>query len=191
MRNGLSGATKNRRCRRGALAAVFTFVCALPAMADGSLEYAVKGAYLYKFLPFVTWPASAFAAPNSPIAICIVGHDPFGGALDKAVAEQRIDAHPMTVQRIAIGGDLSSCQVVFLGIDDPRIEADTAHALDGKPVLTVTDSKAAQPGVIGFVVEQNHVRFDIDDAAAARDGLVISSKLLGLARTVKPRKAAP
>jgi hypothetical protein len=35
------------------------------------------------------------------------------------------------------------------------------------------------------------VRFDIDDAAAAKDGLSISSKLLDLARKVKPRKAAP
>ena len=59
------------------------------------------------------------------------------------------------------------------------------------PMLTVTDSNAPKPGVIAFVVEHNHVRFDIDDAAAARDGLVISSKLLGLARNVKPRKAAP
>lgn len=42
-------------------------------------------------------------------------------------------------------------------------------------------------GVISFVIEANHVRFDIDDAEAGQDGLVISSKLLGLAHAVRQR----
>jgi hypothetical protein len=37
------------------------------------------------------------------------------------------------------------------------------------------------------VDDENHVRFDIDDRAASADGLVISSKLLSLATSVKPR----
>jgi hypothetical protein len=41
--------------------------------------------------------------------------------------------------------------------------------------------------VISFVVASNRVRFDIDDALASQGGLIISSKLLGLARTVKQR----
>ena len=39
--------------------------------------------------------------------------------------------------------------------------------------------------MISFVIEDNHVRFDIDDAMAAEGGLAISSKLLGLAHAVK------
>lgn len=157
---------------------------------DNSVEYAVKGAYLYKMLPFVDWPASALSAPNSPIAICIVGLDPFGGALDKAVAGQQIGPHPVSVRRNAAPGD-ASCQIAFVDPADPQTESDALHAFDGKPVLTVTDSRAPVPGMFAFVVEQNHVRFDIDDAAAAKVGLSISSKLLDLARNVKSRKAAP
>ncbi|HWA29979.1 MAG TPA: YfiR family protein [Rhizomicrobium sp.] len=172
--------------------ALFAILAGGPdAHAQGSLEYAVKGAFLYKFLPFVEWPPSVFPAPNSPIAICILGNDPFGPALDKVVSEQRIAGHPLALHHLPVGADAASCQAVFIGISDPRIEADAVHALDGKPVLTITDSGAADGGVISFVVEQNHVRFDIDDAAAAHDGLVISSKLLDLARKVTPRKAAP
>ena len=161
------------------------------ARADGSVEYAVKGTFLYKFLPFVQWPASAFAAPNSPITICILGRDPFGSALDKAVADQVVETHLVVVKRGATLSDLPACQAVFVSLANPEAQADAVHAFDGKPVLTVTDSTASPAGVIGFVVEQNHVRFDIDDALAARDGLTISSKLLTLARKVTPRKAGP
>jgi hypothetical protein len=169
-------------------------VLALPALAfsavqagaDGSLEYAVKGAYLYKMLPFVDWPPTVFSAPNSPITICILGHDPFGGALDKAVADQRIGQRSIAVRRNIAPGD-TSCQAVFIDRDN----ADAEQTFDGRPVLTVTDSGAAAHGVVSFVVEQNHVRFDIDDALAAKDGLAISSKLLDLARKVTPRKVTP
>ena len=37
------------------------------------------------------------------------------------------------------------------------------------------------------MIEDNHVRFEINDAAAASNGLVISSKLLSLAVVVTPR----
>jgi hypothetical protein len=59
--------------------------------------------------------------------------------------------------------------------------------MKGKPVVTVTDSGLKTHGVISFLIESNHVRFDIDDAAAAQSGLVISSKLLGLAHAVRQR----
>jgi hypothetical protein len=173
-----------------ALAALFCAFAATDAIADGSVEYAVKGAYLYKMLPFVDWPQTVFPAPGSPITICIVGRDPFGGALDKAVATQHVEGRPVVVHRDVAPGD-TSCQAAFVDIDDANTQAEAIHAFDGRPVLTVTDSGAAAQGVVGFVIEQNHVRFDIDDAAAARDGLSISSKLLNLARKVKPRKAAP
>jgi hypothetical protein len=42
-------------------------------------------------------------------------------------------------------------------------------------------------GIIEFVIENNRVRFNIDDQAAAANGLVISSQLLNLARNVRVR----
>jgi YfiR/HmsC-like len=164
-------------------------LCASGATAqDTSIEYGVKGAYLYKFLPFVGWPAAALSSPNAPLTICILGHDPFGTVLDKAVADQHVEARAIAVRRVEAVD--ANCQVVFVGITDPQAEGAALQALQGKPVLTVTDSGAPVPGIIAFVIEANHVRFDIDDAAAARNGLTISSKLLSLARAVKPRSGA-
>ncbi len=50
--------------------------------------------------------------------------------------------------------------------------------------MTVTDSNPAAHGIISFVIVANHVRFDIDEAAAEAAGIQISSKLLGLAHAV-------
>jgi hypothetical protein len=153
------------------------------ARADESLEYAVKAAYLTKFIPFITWPDAALPAPNSPVAVCVLGDDPFGGKLEQAAASAKFGEHPVTVKKLASPD--ATCQIAFLGTG-----AEAAlDALRGKPVVTVTDSSQKIHGVFSFVLVENHVRFDVDDALAAQDGLQISSKLLSLAHAVKPRSA--
>ena len=59
-------------------------------------------------------------------------------------------------------------------------------AIRGQPVLTVSDQGLRSPGaVIRFVLRQGRVRFAIDELAARSSGLMISSKLLNLAASVR------
>ncbi len=154
------------------------------AEAQSSLEYQVKAAYLTKFVPFIDWPDGVFASPSAPVTICILGTDPFGAIIDKAAGTDA--GRPLSIRRIASAGAADGCQIVYDG--DPA--AGSLDALDGKPVITVTDATAPVHGVISFVMLDNHVRFDIDDAQAAKSGIRISSKLLELAHSVTRRSAS-
>lgn len=165
-------------------------LCAAQAAQAESLEYAVKAAYLTKFIPFMQWPETAFAAPGAPFNICVMGEDPFGPSLAKAVAGQKIGNHALAVRQAAALDAVADCQILFFGAGDPQTIADAVDAVKDKPVLTITDSGTRMRGIIGFAVIDNHVRFDIDDDAAQAAGIQISSKLLDLARNVK-RKGAP
>lgn len=159
------------------LAALVAIPTAFSARADPTIEYAVKAAYLTKFVPFITWPES----PN--FSICVMGDDPFAGKLETAAANTKVGERPVTVRHV-VAPD-TTCQILFLS--DPVSSAATLDTLRAKPVVTVTDSGVKEHGIISFVIADNHVRFDIDDAAAAQAGITISSKLLGLARSVKQR----
>ena len=59
-------------------------------------------------------------------------------------------------------------------------------AVRGRQTLTVGEGKLVDGLVIAFVRDQDRVRFDINRAAAAKQNLSISSRLLGLARRVDP-----
>ena len=168
-------------------AALLGLMIATGARAEVLPEEAVKAAYIPKFIPFISWPDSVFTMPDAPVTICVVGTDPFGGKLEQAASEIRSGEHPIAVRYLE-GLDASvSCQLVFLAKKNEAAAEEALDALKGKPVVTVTDSGLKTHGVISFLIEANHVRFDIDDAAAAQGGLVISSKLLGLAHAVKQR----
>jgi hypothetical protein len=156
----------------------------------GSLEYPVKAAYLPKFAPFVDWPERAFDGPGSPYVICIQGPDPFGALLDQAVRGQKAGARGFLVKRIAGSARDEHCQMLYIGLQDPAEAAEALAAARGAPILTVTDGarQSAARGVIHFTLKDNRVRFDIDDQAAADNGLTVSSKLMSLALNVRRRR---
>jgi hypothetical protein len=74
--------------------------------------------------------------------------------------------------------------VVYLGNNGTMPATFTAP---GSAVLTVGegDDFIHQGGVIAFVVDDRHVRFDINLKAATNAGLKLSSKLLSVARFVE------
>lgn len=155
--------------------------------AEMSIEYAVKAAYLTKFIPFISWPEPAFSGAGAPVTICVLGGNPFGSQLEKAAGTSRLAERAIAVRYLAGPDPDASCHLLFIGRGDPTMMDGTLDAMRGRPVVTVTDSGARSRGVIAFVVANNSVRFDIDDSLAAEGGLSISSKLLSLARTVKQR----
>ncbi len=179
-----------RIVRVGVLAAMALALAASPVLAQGNpLEDAVKATYLYKFAPFVEWPASAFESETSPLVICIAGPDPFGAALDQAVAGQHAGQHPITVRRLDKADHAPLCHILYAAPAKGQSAADLLRAAHGA-VLTVTDEAGdtAARGIVNFVVQNGHVRFQIDDETAGQSGIKISSKLLSLALSVRSRR---
>ncbi|HJP99485.1 MAG TPA: YfiR family protein [Rhodanobacteraceae bacterium] len=152
-----------------------------------SLEYAVKATYLYKMAPFVNWPPHTFTSPDAPFEICVLGRDPFQGFLERQVAGRGLGSHPFKVRQLDGTTSGADCQIVFIGYSGPGEIREALRAFDGKPVLTVTDSGAVDSSgsIVQFVMDSGHVRFEVDNAAAERNHLEISSKLLSLALAVK------
>lgn len=164
-------------------------VAMLPPAQAQTPEDQVKAAYLTKFVPFIDWPETALASPAAPITICVLGADPFGDSLDKAASTAKVGEHAIVIRRMAEPDPDASCHLLFIGGIDPAVAEAALDAAKGRAVVTVTDNDMLPHGVIAFVTEQKQVRFDIDDALASQAGVSISSKLLGLARSVKQRSA--
>ena len=171
-------------------AAVILLACA-PAAAQTlaerqSLEYPIKANYLVRFAAFVQWPPPSFASAQSPVVICVLGADPFGSSLDRAAAAHSAGGRPLVAKRIGKVDARSGCHIVYLGKSKEQSQSEALKALAGTPTLTVTDFGGPR-GVIHFAVVGNRVKFHIDDRAASRGGMTISSRLLSLAISVRQR----
>jgi hypothetical protein len=147
-------------------------------------EYQVKAVFLLNFTKFVEWPAASFASPDSPLAICVMGDDPFGRMLDQVLAGEVAQGRRLAAQRIKGLPAPKTCQVLFVA--KPDREAMKGIAELGPGVLTVGEGEAflRGGGMIAFVIENRRVRFGINESATTNSGLVVSSKLLNIARSV-------
>ena len=170
---------------------VAALAAGVSAPAHAASEYAVKAAHLYKFAAFVEWPRASFPQADSPLNLCIVGFDPFGDYLDRAVAGQHIGERPIVARRLARAHHDADCHIAYVAGSRTESVAEGLAALKGSPTLTITDqAMGSARGAIHFVVKDRRVRFHIDDEAANQNGLSISSKLLRLALSVRSRKDA-
>jgi hypothetical protein len=163
---------------------VIAFATLHPARPqEPSLEYAVEATYLHKFAPYVEWPNPAAEFPGGAFTVCVVGKDPLDGLLDRSVNGQAVAGRPITVRRFAGVTGNPGCAVMYVTGSQAQPIAGTLAAVRGAPVLTVTDGATdpAVKGIINFVIQDDRVRFEIDDRTAAANGLTISSKLLSLA----------
>lgn len=162
------------------------------AQADSRAEeYNVKAAFLFHFAQFVEWPGGAFQNTVSPLVYCTIGEDPFQGALEVTLNGKVIGSHSLQVRHLKEASEAQGCHVVFLGKVKRRVPEELA-ILQGNPILTVgeTEQFVKDSGMIGFCMEENKIRFNINLEAAEKANLKISARLLMLAKTVigKPKR---
>ena len=158
--------------------------------SSDSSEYLIKAGFIFNFAKFVEWPTSAFAQPDSPIVIGILGTDPFGTIIDQIVQNKKIGARGFVVKRLKWGNDvreLRDCKILFVSASEKAHIDEVVQIVKGQPILTVgeTPGFAERGGIIRFVLEDNRVRFEVNVEAAHQAELTISSRLLTLARIVQ------
>lgn len=160
------------------------------AQNAGFSEYQVKAAFLYNFGKFVEWPANDFDSTNAPLVIGVYGKNPFGNDIAVVVQGRNIDGHPVVTRQVSLD-TLKSCQILFISRSEQKNINNILRNLDGAAVLTVTENmNPFDSGVmINFILQDDRIRFEINNTAAEKVGLKLSSKLLMLAtKTTMLRK---
>ena len=183
------------------------------AAADGGLdtERQLKAAFIYNFIKFVEWPDEKTVDEDTPITIGIIGSQGFIEAFEpfkeKKLKNRRVqikylsgyeqfeDSSPFNLkqqqQRIET---LRACDVVLLcecNVAKIKSFSTIIDVLDNAPVLTVGEREGflEDGGMINFLTVGKKVRFEINNDAAKRAKLRISSHLLRLAKRVVSEKS--
>lgn len=167
------------RVLAGVLVAVLGFntssVCAAPLDE-------LKAAYLLNFAKFTTWPPDQFAAGNSPVVFCGVANEPVMDAM-RALGERRVDNRVVRIRTLKDPRDNAGCHVLYSGQQTQPVSAHP-DALRRRGLLLVGDAGnfLQQGGTISYFLQQGKLRFEISLENARAVDLVLSARLLSLAR---------
>jgi len=170
------------------MAAAMTVTMATAQTVD---EYQVKAAFVFNFAKFIEWPAQAFQTPKDPVAVCVLGHNPFGNALEEVIHGKSIEGRSLLYRQVSDAESANTCQILFVALSECKRFRTMHGNLKPLGILSVGEAEgfANDGGVINFKLEEGRVRFEINLDAAERQQLHISSKLLSLAQIVKTEKS--
>jgi hypothetical protein len=162
----------------------------LLGQSPATLEYQVKAAYLLNFANFTEWlPASGSEGAEETFHICITGGNSFGGALRDTLKGETVAGRPVILDQIDRAEDTRRCHVLFVSGKTVLNPSQWLLAVEKLPVLTVGESESflRRGGMVAFIIDQGHVRFDVNRRVAEAHGLKFSPRLLRIARTVIER----
>ena len=155
-----------------------------------SIEYDVKAAFVLNFTRYVEWPPTRRTAP---FHLCVLRDNPFSGRLRAVVAGESWEEGPLDVVTVPDMRQAADCHLLYVPASADGVFAAGRALLNARPVLTVGEHERFldHEGMIRLFLEQNKVRFSINQRSAAAAGLQISSRLLRLARTVVGTTGTP
>jgi hypothetical protein len=166
-------------------------------------EYQVKAAFLYNFMMFVDWPTGKTPAADESIIIGIIGKDPFENAFEP-VKDKQVNGRKVIVKRfkgleeIKKSGmdkefeEIKKCHLLFICSSEKAVAKEITDLVKNNNVLTVGDMPGfleSGGGIINFVLEEEKVRFEINQTNAEQSKLQIRSQLLRLAKRVIGEKS--
>ena len=159
-------------------------------------EYELKGAFMVKFFPFITWPKKIFSNPKTPIVIGIIGKDFFGSKFTKMIADKNklIDKWKFVIERFKQDAPitvLQGCHFLFISSSIARNDMKKIiDSLKDHPVATFGDVKGfcSLGGIINLVIIKEKLKFEINKGAADRLGIRFHSQLLKLAINLSGEK---
>ncbi len=152
---------------------------------EATLEYKIKATYIFNFLKYIEWPSETAVSRRS-FVIGILGENRFGDALSffsgKTVKDRIIE-----IREFGNINEIEDCHILFVSSSADKTVNRILEEVQGKQILTIgeTDSFIEKGGAIEFVVDKGKVSFIVNLNIARKEGLIVSSKLLRVAKNVK------
>lgn len=155
-----------------------------PSLARAGLEEEVKAAYVFKFLSYVEWPASAFDGDGAPIVVGVLGAEEVRVALKDIVSDRMAQGRRVDVRALEPKHSPAGMHVVYVG---RSAAGELPRLASRRGVLLVSEREGAldRGAMINLLRVGDRVRFEVAPEESERSGLRISSRLLSLAQFVK------
>ena len=150
-------------------------------------EYLMKAGFIEKFTRFIQWPNDSVQADTiNPFIITVLGENTFDGTLNEFYSDTKIKKRNVVINYISNIDELGHSHILFISGSSKNNLEQILNIANQHAILTISETKGfAKKGVlINFYLEQNKIRFEINQKAFKDSGLKVSHMLLKIAKIV-------
>ncbi|MCX6074698.1 MAG: YfiR family protein [Campylobacterales bacterium] len=172
---------------RSTKVATLAFVCLCHATSLLAIsEESIKAAYLERFAMFIQWPK-----PVESYNICIYNDTSFAKTLQKSYSSRLFNSHPLNVISLSSGtpeNETLKCHILYFRDSKPNQNEHYLNTLYKNNVLLISDDDddTKKGAMIGFYLQNNLLRFVINQRNLEDAHLSVSYKLLNFATVIEP-----
>lgn len=138
----------------------------------GGKEYALKAAFLYRFIDYVNWKDYS---KNQTFKIAVLEESQITSSLLNMPKNKKID-----IQEYKNLNEIGFCNILFVPYNCSIPIETILSKFSGKPVLIVTEKNGyGKKGAhMNFIIVDNKLKFEVNLKAINKAGIGISSFLL-------------
>jgi YfiR/HmsC-like len=156
---------------------------AMSGSAQSRDARAVRVAYLFNLIQFVTWPPE-----KHDLLIGVVGDRTIDEMIRTLLDGKIVDGKIIHVVPSPADDDIRRCSIVYFGEAHSSRSKAVLADVKNLSILTVgeADSFARDGGIVGLVKDDDHIEIQVNLDAAQRARISISSRVLNLAVIMRP-----
>jgi YfiR/HmsC-like len=158
------------------------------SLSPQEYENQVKATFIYNFSRFIEWPAGTFTSGRSSLTVCVLGNNPFGGALD-SIEGKNVQGRKIEIEHLTSFSKSDACQILFISSSEREHLKEILESAKHSRILTIGEiSQFTQNGgVVALAMRKDRIHFSVNLDAANETGVKISSTVLRLATIVNYR----
>lgn len=139
-------------------------------------QSAFKAAFLYHFTEYITWEKTKMETFD----FAVLEDSPITSQLAIIARDKKVKNKKITVTQYSSLDDIANCHILFIPAKCSVPLETVISKFSGKPVLIVTekDGEGKKGSHINFFIAENKLKFEINQKAADKSKIDISSQLL-------------
>jgi len=158
------------------------FAGALTISSAQTINYQVHSLFILNIAKYSTWPSNP-----SEFHIVVFGKSKMYDELTKSMAGKNINGAAVKITQTTSLAEVGTPQILILSDGQSSELTEILKAIEGKPVMIIAEREGLFKKGAGFsfvIMDNNTLRFDINNAELEKRSIKISKNLSSLANEV-------
>lgn len=140
--------------------------------------------FIYNFTRLIEWPESY---KSGDFIIGVLGNSDIYSELIAYTTGKKVGMQSIVVKKFKDISEIDKCQILFVSYNKSNGLSEILKKTESAPTLIIGERKnIINDGAgIGFVLEDDKLKFELNIPSATRNGLKVNSRLQEMAMTVK------
>ena len=158
----------------------------VPASAQAVEQQKLMSVLTLNLARFTDWPEAAFADEDARLNLCVIG----GSLLQQSFEEvnnTQVNGRTLQVINLSRLRNMERCQILYVSGLEQNILLQLLLEMKHKPLLTIGENLdfVRSGGMVALETVDGKIQLNINLDSLKQSGLVISSRILKLARIIQ------